>query len=163
MKKQTLQVEIGHRTLTPRILPVLATELQVADTLQPRDFTMRLPIRISTSPPSFSPVADDDMSFYCDLREIADRASYAMPDGFPAEIAKALSQPLTVAYSVVVSEDREIGLLFCHEDEEEGLMYCAFDPFGTITREPAANEALWTIANTTRDLPPGHRLSRVAG
>ena len=122
---------------------------------------MVLPFRISTAPPSFSPTAEDDMSFYCDLVEVEDRAAYAIPKGAPAEVVEAISRPGTIAYSVWVGNNREVGLLFCHEDGEEELMYCGFDPFGTITREPAANEALWTIANSTKDLPSGYRLPRV--
>ncbi len=123
---------------------------------------MGLPFRISTAPPSFSPTADEDMSFYCDLIEVDDRAAYALPKGAPADILEAISNPETIVYSVWIGNDREVGLLLCREDEEEELMYCGIDSRGTVTREPAANEALWTIANVTLDFPSGYRFPRVA-
>ncbi|SFU97878.1 MULTISPECIES: hypothetical protein [unclassified Methylobacterium] len=120
---------------------------------------MKLPIRISTSPPNEGH-EDDEGSFYCDLVEIRDWGAFQILEALPGEIATLLRQATTIAYLVRMHGDMEIGLLFCHADTEDELMYCAVDHLGRIEREPAANEALWRCANAAMELPDGHRLQR---
>lgn len=119
-----------------------------------------LPIRISTAPPSLSDTDAREMSFYCDLHETQDWSVYEISRAVPPDVQGLLARPETVTYLVRMSGDKEIGLLFCHEDDEEWVMYCAVDGAGNVTREPAANEALWKVANAAFRLPDGHRLAR---
>lgn len=64
-------------------------------------------------------------------------------------------------YRVMGTQDTEIGILICVEDAEDGMMYIGLDHAGILCREPAANEALWSVANAAVSLPRGHRLSRI--
>ena len=73
-----------------------------------------------------------------------------------------LRRPSTIGYLVRGHDDREVGLLFCHEDAEDWVMYLAVDHLGRVSREPAANEALWRCANAAAELPFGYRLARAA-
>lgn len=123
---------------------------------------MKLPIRISTSPPSLGDVTPEEASYYCDLIEIGDWRTYAVVEALDGATRDLLGQPSTIAYVVRTYGDREIGLLFCHEDAEDWVLYRAVDPHGHVSREPAANEALWRCANAAAELPFGYRLARAA-
>ena len=120
---------------------------------------MKLPIRISTSPPSFGDVAPGEASYYCDLIETDDWQAFAVVHEIDGETRDMLRRPGTIGYLVRIHGDREIGLLFCHEDGEEWIMYRAVDHLGHVSLEPAANEALWRCANAAAELPFGHRLA----
>lgn len=87
------------------------------------------------------------MSLYCDLYETQEWRTHAIAAHMTAAVEEYVSRPGTIAYVVRMSDRGDIGLLFCHQDDEDFLTYRGIDGSGTITHEPAANEALWKIAN----------------
>ena len=128
---------------------------------------MATPLRISTAPPSFALVGAYEMSHYCDIREITRWTSLRVVRDLPGDagaiplLTSAVGYLVTRAFGGVT--ETEIGALLGYENDLGEMLYLGIDHLGRHYLEPAANEALWGVANAARGLPGGNRLARAVG
>lgn len=121
---------------------------------------MKARIRISTSPPSEYNFPEDDASYYCDILENENWASFSIVASQADALKDRLKKHGLIGYVVRGALDKELGVVICYEDDIEDLMYCGIDYFGNARCEPAVNEALWHVANAGISLPNGCRIER---
>lgn len=123
--------------------------------------SLRPPLRISTAPPNEWDGDPNEAGYYCDLRAIDDWRDYPLLRAISAKDRDAILRDGVFGYVVADSfVNREIGLLIHIDDREDGIVYCGVDHLGRVCMEPAANEALWSVANAGGDLAEGYRLAR---
>lgn len=117
-------------------------------------------VRVSTSPPNFHQGDDTEASHYVDLLEIDDWRTYSIVTKLPNSLRLKLNNYVNFGYMIHGYSNRQIGIAVLYHNKDEGMMYCGIDYLGNVRSEPAANEALWHVANVSYTLPYGYRLSR---